>query len=155
MTTEKAKKKKRVLFVCNKGGHYSEMLALRNLFEVYDTRLLVNMKSDHCLSVKYIKMWFPANNSRIGVFLGFFQCFFVWASFRPQVIITTGAGLAVPIFLWGKLFGSKLIFIESRARIYSKSSAGKFLEPLCDKIVVQWPEMLNVYKKAEYWGVLV
>jgi UDP-N-acetylglucosamine:LPS N-acetylglucosamine transferase len=149
-------KEKRLLFVCNKGGHYSEMLALKALFKEYDSVLLTNednMVAD--LSVKCIKMWFPKNNSRIGILLGFFQCFLVWLWVRPRVIITTGAGLAVPIFVWGKLFGSRLIFIESRARIYSKSLAGKFLAPLCDKVIVQWSEMLNVYKKAEYWGTLI
>jgi hypothetical protein len=58
------------------------------------------------------------------------------------------------MFIWGKLFGSKLIYIESNARVYSKSHTGKIIEPICDKIIVQWPEMLQVYKNAEYWGTL-
>jgi beta-1,4-N-acetylglucosaminyltransferase len=75
--------------------------------------------------------------------------------FRPDVIISTGAFMAIPIFIYGKLFGSKLIYIEITARVYSKSQTGKFLEPICDKFIVQWPEMKTVYKSAEYWGTLI
>ena len=55
----------------------------------------------------------------------------------------------------GRLLGSKLIFIESRARVYTKSSTGKLVGSFCDKVVVQWPEMLKVYKNAVYWGELI
>jgi UDP-N-acetylglucosamine:LPS N-acetylglucosamine transferase len=133
------------------------MLAFKELFAEYESGLLTNMdrETDSGLPANHIKMWFPKSNNRIGIILGLFQCFFVWIYFRPRIIITTGAGLSVPIFIWGKLFGSKLIFVESRARIYSKSLSGKFLAPLCDKVIVQWPEMLNIYKNAEYWGTIV
>jgi UDP-N-acetylglucosamine:LPS N-acetylglucosamine transferase len=90
----------------------------------------------------------------INYIVGFIQCLFVWASFKPHVIISTGSNIAVMMFIWGKLFGSKLIFIETRARVYSKSHTGRIVESLCDKIIVQWPEMLRVYKNSEYWGTL-
>ena len=58
--------------------------------------------------------------------------------------------------LWGKIHGAKTVFIETRARVYGKTITGKILTPIADKIIVQWPEMLKVYKgKAEYYGVLV
>jgi hypothetical protein len=150
-------KKKRVLFTCNKGGHYSEMIALKELFDKYDSKLLTDSTtniSDN-ISVDVIKMYCTKKYNKIGFVFGLIQSLFVWLSFRPEVIISTGSRVAVPVFFIGKLFGSKLIYIESNARVFTKSKSGKILEPICDKIIVQWPEMKEVYYNSDYWGTLV
>ena len=84
----------------------------------------------------------------------FFECFRIYFKYRPAVIVTTGSYIAVPLFICGKLFGTKNIFIESNAQVYRKSSTGRLVEKLSHKIYVQWPEMLDVYPQAEYHGVL-
>jgi UDP-N-acetylglucosamine:LPS N-acetylglucosamine transferase len=149
-------KKKKVLFVCSSGGHYAEMIKLKDPFEEYDCRLLTvsTNKNTNDMPMKYSKIYFTKSHVFINYFLGFIQCFFIWLLFRPKIIISTGSNIAVAMFVWGKLFGSKLIYIESNARVYSKSHTGKIIESLCNKIIVQWPEMLQVYKNAEYWGTL-
>lgn len=84
----------------------------------------------------------------------FLQCIKIVLRHKPSVIISTGSYIAVPLFYFGKLYGAKLIFIESNAMVYSKTTTGKLVGWISDKIIVQWPEMLKVYPKAEYWGVL-
>lgn len=84
----------------------------------------------------------------------FVQCIRIVHKYKPAVIISTGSYIAVPLFWWGKLYGAKLIFIESNAMVYSKTVTGKLVGWMSDKVIVQWPEMLKVYPKAEYWGVL-
>ena len=45
---------------------------------------------------------------------------------------------------------------ENSPRVYGKSVAGNIVTKLADKIIVQWPEMVDVYGgKAEYLGTLV
>jgi UDP-N-acetylglucosamine:LPS N-acetylglucosamine transferase len=149
-------KRKKVLFVCNKGGHYMKILALQELFKDYDSRLLTsNTSVNKEAPIKHINIFLTKKDGKINYLLYIIQSIFVWFMFRPNVIISTGAFIAVPVFICGKLFGSKLIYIETNARVYSKSQTGKFLEPICDKFIVQWPEMKDVYKSAEYWGMLV
>ena len=85
-----------------------------------------------------------------------FDCLGILIKSKPEYIVTTGAGLAIPMFMVGKLLRKKLVFIESRARVYSKSSSGKILGKLSNHIIVQWPEMLNIYgSKAKYYGTIV
>jgi UDP-N-acetylglucosamine:LPS N-acetylglucosamine transferase len=153
----KSTDRKKVLFVCDAGGHYSELMGLKELFSVYDSRLLTVSSTiiNNDISINHIKLNCSRNHRKADFLFAFIQCFFVWISFRPKVIISTGAGLAIPVFLWGKLFGSKLIYIESNAQVYTKSITGKILHPLCNKVIVQWPEMQQLYKNAEYWGTLV
>jgi UDP-N-acetylglucosamine:LPS N-acetylglucosamine transferase len=75
--------------------------------------------------------------------------------YKPTVIISTGSNIAVPLFIIGKMKGCKLIFIETRAKVYSKSVTGKLIGRLANEMFVQWPEMLKLYPKAKYCGTLV
>jgi len=47
-----------------------------------------------------------------------------------------------------------VIFIESWARVYSKSDSGKLVYPIADLFFVQWKEMEKVYPHAIYAGRL-
>ena len=73
---------------------------------------------------------------------------------RPDVVISTGGGeIAVPFCYAGKLLGAKVVFIETLARITSKSAAGKLIYPIADLFLVQWEPLLKKYgMKAQYWG---
>ena len=67
---------------------------------------------------------------------------------RPDVIISSGAAVAMPFFLLGHLFGAKLIYIEVFDRIDKPTISGKFCYKFADKFIVQWEEQLKVYPNA-------
>ena len=71
---------------------------------------------------------------------------------QPDVVISTGALAVIPFCLMAKLFGKKLIFIESFAKVNSGNLTGKFLYHFADRFYVQWESMLKVYPKAIYRG---
>ena len=67
---------------------------------------------------------------------------------KPDVIISSGAAVAVPFFYLGKLMGKKLIYIEVFDRIDKPTVTGKMVYPITDRFIVQWEEMKKVYPKA-------
>ena len=71
---------------------------------------------------------------------------------RPKVIVTTGTHTAGPMCILGKLFGSKIIYIETFANTNKKTATGRLLYPIADLFIVQWEEMLKIYPKAVYGG---
>lgn len=167
-----------VMFACNQGGHFSQMMALHDLFGKYDTVLVtdnVHASKEKTPALKNIgvvehpmgmanernKLSKCANKERSrwqslsGYIALILECRQIWKKYRPAVIITTGSNIAVGLFLYGKLKGSKLIFIETRAKVYSKTMTGKIVGKVADKIFVQWPEMKKIYPNAEYLGTLV
>lgn len=74
---------------------------------------------------------------------------------RPNVIVSTGAGVAVPACYIGKLLGSEIIFIETFCRPIEGSMAGRLVYPIADVFLVQWKEQLKKYgKKAIYGGTV-
>ncbi len=151
---------KKVLFVCNKGGHYSQMLELKPLMKRYDSYVLTEKKNANedlegfaqamsmdNFNVMEYKLW---NFTK-----SLWRCRKIWKQIRPQYIISTGAAFALPMYIIGKIYGSKLIWIETRAKVYTPTRTGKQICKFCDKIIVQWPEMKKVYgEKADYFGIL-
>lgn len=73
---------------------------------------------------------------------------------RPDIILTTGAHTAVPMCYIAKLFGKKVVFIESYAKTSSANLSGKLVYPIADLFVVQWEPMQEIYPDAVYGGTL-
>lgn len=71
---------------------------------------------------------------------------------RPDLIISSGAAVAVPFFYLDKLLGAKLIYIEVFDRIDKPTMTGRMVYPIVDRFVVQWEEMKKVYPKAVNLG---
>jgi len=82
-----------------------------------------------------------------------FQSLSVFLKEKPDVIISTGAGVAIAMCWWGRLFGKKVIFIESWSRIEKPSFAGRLVYPVADLFIVQWEQMQKYYSKAKF-GIL-
>ena len=154
---------KKVLFISSTGGHLNELLQLKALFKEYESYLITEKdKSTQGLQIdgiKKIKYLVYGTRSKILVypFIFIFNCFkslFYYFKIKPKVIITTGTHTAVPMCYIGKLFGSKIIFIETFANRNTKTLSGKMVYPISDLFIVQWKEMQQLYPKSVYGGAI-
>lgn len=68
---------------------------------------------------------------------------------RPRVVVTSGAGLAVPFCLTSRLLGARLVHVETMARVTSGSSSGRLLARFADAVIIQWEELRAVYPSAD------
>jgi beta-1,4-N-acetylglucosaminyltransferase len=75
----------------------------------------------------------------------------VWRE-RPAVIISTGAGVAVPFCWIGRLLGARIIFVDSLTRVKGPSLSGRLVMPFTHRYLVQWEELAERHPKAEYFG---
>lgn len=50
------------------------------------------------------------------------------------------------------LLDADIVFIESFCRVQKLSLTGRLLYYISDKFIVQWPELLGQYSRAEYLG---
>jgi UDP-N-acetylglucosamine:LPS N-acetylglucosamine transferase len=71
---------------------------------------------------------------------------------RPKVIITTGAGVAVPFAWIGRLRGARVVYVESFTRIEGPSLSCRMIAPVADRIYAQWPELAQELRRARYAG---
>lgn len=75
---------------------------------------------------------------------------------RPNVILSTGAGPAVPFALIGKLFfGARVIFIETITRVSAPSLAGRLMYWLADEFFYQWESLRRFFPRGRFLGRLI
>ena len=152
---------KKIMFISSTGGHLTELLQLSPMFLKYDCKIITEKtKSNLSLREKYDnKISYLIYGTKDHIFSYPFKlianCFislFHYLKYRPDYIITTGAHTAGPMCLLGKIFGSKVIFIESFANIKTKTITGKLLYKPSDLFVVQWEKMKDLYPNSIYGG---
>lgn len=97
-------------------------------------------------------MLFPTNRNIKNLIRNTFLAIRVLKKEKPDLIISSGAAVAVPFFYLGKLFGTKTIYIEVFDRITKPTLTGKLVYPVTDRFIVQWEEMKKVYPKAINFG---
>lgn len=154
-------KKKRVLFISSQGGHLNELLKLNSCFEKYDYHIMTEktdtttyLKDEYPGKVNYL-IYSTKKHFLIYPFILLINSFislFYFIKFRPKFIVTTGTHTAGPMCCIGKIFGSKIIYIETFASIHLKTVTGKLIYKIADLFVVQWESMLELYPKAVYGG---
>ena len=153
----KMKKRKKICFICSGGGHFEQIKQLNEVRDRYDWfYVLTNTKITKELKDKKYLITFLGRTSKVSYFVNiiiwFVEELFVFVKERPDVIITTGAADTVPMCLIARVFGRKIIFIETFARRTEPSKTGKFLYKYADVFIVQWKELLKFYPKAIYGG---
>ena len=156
-------KKRKIIFIASTGGHLNELMQVKSLFEKYEYHIITEKTEvDESLKEEYgnrmrfliygtkkhpIRYLFKfAVNSLISLIYFFKYC--------PEIVVTTGTHTAVPMCYIAKIFGSKVIFIETFANRTTGTLAGKLVYPIADVFVVQWEEMHDIYPKSVCWGWL-
>ena len=148
---------KKVLFISSTGGHLCELLKLEPLFKEYDYYIITEKdKTTEYLKEKYKVSYLPyctRSKPLSYIFIYFYlilKTIYYFIKIRPEVIVSTGTHTAVPMCYLGKVFGKKIIYIETYANITKKTLTGRFIYPIADLFIVQWKEMLRLYPKAFY-----
>lgn len=155
----KVRNSPKICFVCSAGGHFEEIRQLKDVINKYN-HFFVLAKNNATKSFKDTK--FLVNDLNRTNFLTkffsfirtFIRQFFIFLRQKPDYIITTGAAVAIPMCIIGKIFKKKIIYVESFARIKDLSRTGKMLLKKSDVFIVQWDELLDKYPTCVYGGKL-
>ena len=146
---------RQVLLVCSSGGHLAQLLALEQAWEGYSSAWVTFDRGDAQSLLEgreVIKAHSPTNRSLKNVILNLFLAARVVPRLRPTAIVTTGAGVAVPFAWVGRLFGARVVYVESVTRIDTVSLSYRLIRPVASRTYVQWPELLEVVPAARYVG---
>lgn len=153
----KSFKEIKICYIASSGGHWEELMCLRDLFNQYEC-LFVTEDGGQAYDSKLSPLYtFPQINRHEKQFiLHLFRLFRnakkIIDENKPDVIATTGALLAFPFCVIGKVRHCKIIYIESFARVNKPSLTGRLCYPISDLFLVQWKDLTKYYKKAKYVG---
>ena len=148
------KKKQEELKIClvgSSGGHLTHLYMLKPFWKDKE-RFWVTFNKEDARSLlegeKIYPCYYPTNRSLKALIKNTIIAWKVLCKEKPNLIISSGAAVAVPFFYLGKLMGVKLIYIEVFDRIDKPTMTGKMVYPIVDKFIVQWEEQKKVYPKA-------
>lgn len=148
-------KKLKICLISSHGGHLYELMKATD--NVIGSKYFVTYRTAHTqqlLAEQTRYFVIDPHLSKWKYLLNACQSFRHIFIERPDVVISTGAGIAIPTMLICKKFlGTKIIYIESAACVEEASKTGSFMYKYSDLFLVQWPEMLNHYEKSVYAGL--
>jgi len=148
----------KICLVCSSGGHLLQLYVLREWWEKHN-RFWVTFKKEDALSLlsKESVFWayFPTNRNVKNLIRNTLLALKVLWREKPDVIVSTGAGVAVPFFFVGKLLGAKLVYIEVYDRMDSPTLTGKLVYSITDSFILQWNEQKKFYPKGKLIGRLL
>jgi beta-1,4-N-acetylglucosaminyltransferase len=147
----------RVMLVCCQGGHLMQMLALKSAWadlprvwfttRAADTEALLRDE-------RKIYAYVPTARSVRNMLRNLWLAAIMVRRHRPDVLLSTGGGITVPVFVVGKLIGARLIYVESLTRVDGPSLTGRLIYHLVDRFFVQWPEAAT-RSRMEFVGNLL
>ena len=148
----------KLCLVCSSGGHLIQLHLLRSWWSKYN-RFWVTFKKEDALSLledeKVYYGYFPTTRNIKNLIRNTLLAVKILTKERPNIIISTGAGIAVPFFYLGKLLKAKLIYVEVYDRISSPTLTGKVVCPITDIFVLQWEKQKKFYPKGVVIGELL
>ena len=144
-----------VLLVCSAGGHLFQLSLLAEAWRGM-TRSWVTLDREDAHSVLagetvFYGYW-PTTRNVPNLFRNLRLAWSLVRRLRPRAIVTTGAGVAVPFAWIGRLFGARVVYVESLARVGRPSLTCRLVRPVASRVYVQWPELLRALPRARYAG---
>lgn len=145
----------RLCLVASSGGHLMELFSVREAWDGHDC-FWVSFATEDAQSLLESEevhwAYYPTNRNLVNLVRNGWLAWRILRHRRPDVIISTGAGVGVP-FIWiGSLLGIPTIFIESLTFTDKRSLSGKLVYGCVDHYYVQWPELSEKFPKAIYKG---
>jgi beta-1,4-N-acetylglucosaminyltransferase len=144
-----------VLLVCSSGGHLLQLVALGEAWSTHSRAWVTFDKSDARWLLRQERVHYahgPTNRSISNLLRNLLLARRVVSRLRPQVVITTGAGVAVPFAWMARLRGAKVVYVESFTRIDGPSLSCRLIAPVADRVYAQWPELAASYAPARFRG---
>lgn len=151
------KKNIKICLVGSSGGHLTHLYMLKPIWKDKN-RFWVTFDKQDANSIlegeQIYHCYYPTNRNLKNLIKNTILAIKVLHKEKPDLIISSGAAVAVPFFWLGKLRGAKTVYIEVFDRIDKPTLTGRLVKPVTDKFIVQWDEMKEVYKGSINLGCI-
>ena len=148
----------KLLLVCSSGGHLLLLHQLRPWWEKHDRSWVTFDKTDARSLLEGERLdWahHPTQRNIPNLLRNLRLAWQLLRRERPDVLVSTGAGVAFPFFVLAKPLGIKTVYVEAYERMDRASLTGRLCYPICDLMVLQWEEQRRFYPRGELVGALL
>ena len=148
--------RRKVLAVASGGGHWEQLMLLRETLEAYDvTFATTDAKIAEQRGIAGADILPDCNqNTPLKALLCAFQAVRIILKHRPHIVLSTGAAPGYFCLLAGRLVGAKTLWIDSVANGEELSMCGKLSKKTAHACLTQW-EHLADGSAVQYKGAVL
>jgi len=143
-----------VVFVSSIGGHLSELLELSEAFAECRQVWILNDRSPVWPEGREVHVISHAERDW-RVLWNFVELAALLSRERPDLVVSTGAGPAVPAALVARFAGVPYVHIEPSSAVYDLTLTGRILRRVTPHFYVQWKTLKDRVAQARYVGGLL
>jgi UDP-N-acetylglucosamine:LPS N-acetylglucosamine transferase len=147
-----------VLLVGSNGGHLAQLFALRPWWETRDRAWVTFDKADAMSQLEGEQVdWahHPTTRNVPNLIRNFAVAWRVLRARRPDLVVSTGAAVAIPFFVFARLMRIPAVYVEVYDRVASRTVSGRICRPLSSRFFVQWDEQAALYPGSTVIGPLL
>jgi hypothetical protein len=149
---------RRVMFASSAGGHLAQLLRLDPWSAAHTVRWVTFELPDAVSNLDGRDVawaYHPTTRNIKNLVRNTFLAFREVRNFRPDIVISSGAAIAVPFFWMAKLFGAKTVYVEVIDRIDTRTMTARLASPVTDLFVAQTPSQLELFPGSHLIGALL
>lgn len=147
-----------MLLVCSTGGHLTQLHRLEPWWRDHQ-RWWVTFDKDDARQLladeQVMYAHHPVTRNTVNLLKNLVLALSVLRRCRPDVVISNGAGVAVPFFVLARLFGARTVYVEVYDRVDSRPLTSRIVRPFTDLFLVQWPEQRRLWPGSVELGPLL
>ncbi len=144
-----------ILFVASTGGHLAQLVSLRDWWSQHPRHWVTFDKPDarSALVGEDVTWAFhPTTRNIPNALRNAALAVRVLRRLRPDVVVSTGAGVSLPFFVVARVLRIRTVYLEVYDRISSRTLTGRLSYPISDAFCVQWPAQQALYPGAAVIG---
>jgi UDP-N-acetylglucosamine:LPS N-acetylglucosamine transferase len=131
--------KKKLLIAASPGGHLQEILNLTSLFDRYEIVFVTFYtpaleKFGIKNNVYFVK---DASRGLINLLRNTISSFIIINGEKPDLVLSTGAGVALPSLIFSRIFGIPVIYFELKCQVSRLTKTGRFIRFFANYFFVQ------------------
>lgn len=147
-----------VLLVSSQGGHLTQLLVLDFWWQGRE-RVWVCPDSpdvsDRLSGERVVTSYSPTTRHLGNALRNLGLAVRVLLRERPALVVSSGAGVAVPFFVVARALRIPTVFIEVYDRVDSPTMTGRLCGPFTTRRIAQWQQQLDFYPDAHLVGPLL
>jgi UDP-N-acetylglucosamine:LPS N-acetylglucosamine transferase len=147
-----------VLLVGSSGGHLAQLVSLESWWRARERHWVMFPTADaqDLLAGEQVT-WahHPTTRNLPNLVRNLLLAFRLVPRLRPELVVSTGAGVAVPFFVVARMLGIKTAYIEVFDRMDSLTLTARLCRPFTDLLCAQWDEQRRFMPDSEVIGRLL
>jgi UDP-N-acetylglucosamine:LPS N-acetylglucosamine transferase len=140
----------KILVVSSVGGHLTEIMQLAPVLRDHEVVLVLNDEAA-LPDFPFARVYRIVHAERDArVLYNFLECARILRAEDPDVVLSAGAGPAVPMALVARLCTrARIVFVESAAAVQRPTLTGRLLYPIAHRFFYQWPALAGFFPRGE------